>query len=278
MTAHCPATGRFGHCPWLALEASRRARLQGWIGAGSGAAAVLGGLAIAASLAAPAPQPELFAISLAPAMTASAPVVSVLPDMAPEVTPDMVDAMAVPETTQEPFIAPLDPAPVAPIPLADMQAPAAEIAPSVTPDPVPHQAEPATKKQQQEPAKKKPAEKAKPKQKKAKPDQSAQEQQASATGSKASSRPAAQGSANAWGNSVLKKIRKTPRRLASGHGIVRVGFVVAADGGLASAKVLKSSGDASLDAMAVDHIRRAAPFAPPPGDAVRMLSFEFQVR
>ena len=30
MTAHCPTTGRMGPCPWLELQASRRARLTGW--------------------------------------------------------------------------------------------------------------------------------------------------------------------------------------------------------------------------------------------------------
>ncbi|HSF64458.1 MAG TPA: TonB family protein [Paracoccaceae bacterium] len=42
-------------------------------------------------------------------------------------------------------------------------------------------------------------------------------------------------------------------------------------------RILRSSGSATLDAAALDHIRRAAPFPPPPDGGARF-SFEFVAR
>lgn len=53
------------------------------------------------------------------------------------------------------------------------------------------------------------------------------------------------------------------------------GFSIAPDGGLAGVQILQSSGNAALDRIAVDHIRRSAPFpAPPPTATARNYSFE----
>ncbi len=281
--AHCPATGRLGSCPWLALESSRRARLQGWIGAGIGAAALLGGLAVAASLAAPAPQPEPFALSLMPVSVAVAPTVSALPDPAPQITPDVVDSLAAPEAAPQPARPEDQAAPQTPLPLPDLHAPDAEVAPAVMPAPeppkvVPQKAEPV-KKAVEKKVKKKPAAKANPAAKDKPTEQpAARETHATSGGAKAGAQSAAQSSPKAWGNAVLKKIRKTPRKAAPGRGTVQIGFVVATDGSLSSVRVLKSSGNAAIDAMGLDHIRRAAPFAPPPEGASRNLGFIFEVR
>jgi periplasmic protein TonB len=63
--------------------------------------------------------------------------------------------------------------------------------------------------------------------------------------------------------------------LAKSWGVVVVGFTVAKTGGLAGVTVLRSSGNAVLDQIALDHIRRAAPFAIPPAGVGRSFSFEF---
>ncbi|TVP69897.1 MAG: energy transducer TonB [Rhodobacteraceae bacterium] len=54
-----------------------------------------------------------------------------------------------------------------------------------------------------------------------------------------------------------------------------VAFSVGSNGGLASVSVAQSSGHAGLDQTALDHIRRAAPFPPPPAGAQCQFSFEF---
>ena len=61
--------------------------------------------------------------------------------------------------------------------------------------------------------------------------------------------------------------------LARGRTVVA--FSISDAGALASVKVLQSSGSTDLDQVAVDHIRRAAPFPKPPSGARRQFSFEF---
>jgi protein TonB len=79
----------------------------------------------------------------------------------------------------------------------------------------------------------------------------------------------------AYARAVMKKVRATRLKAGAGKGTVVVGFTIAPDGSLASVQVLHSSGDVALDAVAVDHIRRSAPFpAPAPNEKPRF-SFEF---
>lgn len=78
----------------------------------------------------------------------------------------------------------------------------------------------------------------------------------------------------AYGAAVIRKIRGTRVRSAPGRGIAVVGFEIGAGGALTGARILRSSGSAGLDAAAMDHIRRAAPFPPPPGGRASF-SFEF---
>lgn len=79
-----------------------------------------------------------------------------------------------------------------------------------------------------------------------------------------------------YAKAVLKKVRSTRKAASVGKGKVVVGFTVAPDGGLATIKVLKSSGNATLDKVAMDHIRRSLPFPTPPADLEqRSYSFEF---
>ena len=66
---------------------------------------------------------------------------------------------------------------------------------------------------------------------------------------------------------VQSKIHRTRQRRSSGRGKVLVRFSVTRNGGLGSVAVARGSGVQSVDSMAIDHIRRAAPFPPPPPGA-----------
>ena len=78
-----------------------------------------------------------------------------------------------------------------------------------------------------------------------------------------------------YGTAVLRKIAATRKAKAPGKGRAVVAFSIGANGALTSAKIITSSGSAALDAVALDHIRRAAPFPPPPATAQTRFSFEF---
>jgi periplasmic protein TonB len=94
------------------------------------------------------------------------------------------------------------------------------------------------------------------------------------------SRPAVQGDGGAaasasYGRAVLGKINRTRKQRAPSRGRTVVGFSISEGGALASVRVIQSSGSPDLDQVALDHIRRAAPFPKPPAGAQRQFSFEF---
>ncbi len=74
---------------------------------------------------------------------------------------------------------------------------------------------------------------------------------------------------------VLRQITRLRRPNAPVRGTVTVSFAIASSGGLADVRVGRSSGVAALDQLALDHIRRAAPFPPPPAGAQTSFRFEF---
>jgi protein TonB len=78
-----------------------------------------------------------------------------------------------------------------------------------------------------------------------------------------------------YGRAVLTQISRTRKARAPSRGRTVVAFSISEGGGLASVKVLQSSGSPDLDQVALDHIRRAAPFPKPPAGARRQFSFEF---
>ena len=95
-----------------------------------------------------------------------------------------------------------------------------------------------------------------------------------------SDRAASQGDGGAaasasYGRAVLTQISRTRKVRAPSRGRTVVGFSIAEGGALASVQVLQSSGSPELDQVALDHIRRAAPFPKPPAGAQRQFSFEF---
>jgi protein TonB len=79
----------------------------------------------------------------------------------------------------------------------------------------------------------------------------------------------------AYAKTVMKKVRATKKRTGAGKGMAVVGFSIAADGSLAGITLVQGSGNAALDKVALDHIRRSAPFPSPPEGAGRNYSFEF---
>ncbi|MBQ2259816.1 MAG: TonB family protein [Loktanella sp.] len=74
---------------------------------------------------------------------------------------------------------------------------------------------------------------------------------------------------------VLRQITRLRRQNAPARGSVLVNFAISGSGALADVAVARSSGSGQLDQMAMDHIRRAAPFPPPPAGAQTAFSFEF---
>ncbi len=89
---------------------------------------------------------------------------------------------------------------------------------------------------------------------------------------------AARRAAANYGNVVMREISRTRRQNVRARGVATVSFRVGASGQLASVGIGRSSGDADLDRTAVDHIRRAAPFPPPPAGAQTTFSVQFQGR
>jgi protein TonB len=73
----------------------------------------------------------------------------------------------------------------------------------------------------------------------------------------------------------MKKLSRTRKDRVPGEGLALVGFSVDANGALASARILKSSGSPAIDNAALALVARAAPFPAPPAGAPRDFSFEF---
>jgi protein TonB len=88
---------------------------------------------------------------------------------------------------------------------------------------------------------------------------------------------AAPGNAQAtnYPGEVLRRIQRVRQARVSARGSAVVAFSIGGDGGLSSVRIARASGSSALDAAALDHIRRAAPFPPPPAGAQRQFSFEF---
>lgn len=84
-----------------------------------------------------------------------------------------------------------------------------------------------------------------------------------------------QAAAAAYPGQVLRQITRLRPQRAPARGTVLVRFAIAGSGALADVSVAQSSGSAALDRLALDHIRRAAPFPAPPAGAQTAFSFEF---
>jgi periplasmic protein TonB len=102
--------------------------------------------------------------------------------------------------------------------------------------------------------------------------------QATAVGTAAQENTGGQAAAANYPGQVLRQITRLRRQSAPSRGTVTVSFAIAGSGALADVAILQSSGSPALDQMALDHIRRAAPFPPPPAGAQTVFSFAFEGR
>jgi periplasmic protein TonB len=74
---------------------------------------------------------------------------------------------------------------------------------------------------------------------------------------------------------MLERVKHYPERaLQRAKGVATVGFVLDRSGGVASVVLLRSSGEADLDAESVALVNRAAPFPPPPPGAQHSFAIE----
>ncbi|MCK5750859.1 MAG: TonB family protein, partial [Oricola sp.] len=96
------------------------------------------------------------------------------------------------------------------------------------------------------------------------------------SGGKASK--AGNASASNYPGKVYAKIRRTRQKRAGGRGVAQIRFSISASGGLASIRLASSSGSGAVDSAAIDHIRRSAPFPPPPAGAQRQFVIPVEVR
>ena len=264
-------------------------RPAGWVAAGAVAAGLLSGAALAlVSAGTTAPDPLILDLSRLPP---AAPAIAAVADPAPLVTddapaaaePPKPDAPVVPKPEALPDLptvvdlptvaaSPTLPAPDVPV-MADLTLPP----PPTKPEPKPVE-KPGTKpKPNPKLAERAPTPTEKPdaaaKDKPPAPDRKQAAATAPEAGAIATGGPKV--SAAAYARSVMKAVRATPRKSGGGRGMVIVGFSIARDGSLDQVTILTPSGDAALDAVAVDHIRRSAPFPTPPEGAAASFSFEF---
>jgi protein TonB len=76
-------------------------------------------------------------------------------------------------------------------------------------------------------------------------------------------------------NRHLSRLRRPNTRF---DGAAVVAFTVAGNGGLAGVSIMRTSGNAEFDRLALAHIQRAAPFPPPPAGAQRSFNVTVQGR
>ncbi|PLL10813.1 hypothetical protein C0V75_19185 [Tabrizicola sp. TH137] len=208
-------------------------------------------------------------VPLADPVPQVAPVAMPRPDLAP---PEMtLPEMTLPEAEAPPIL------PAAPPPPPEVAEPTRELAVSPRPQPRPERA----RRSPETPAETAEAPRREPAPEKQTAEAEAAPAAAQAAGATQAVRPAevrrAAGGQSAahYGDVVMRQIAKLRRQKAPERGKVTVGFEIGADGGLRRVAVVASSGSVALDQVAVDHIRRAAPFPPPPEGAATRFAFEF---
>jgi len=76
---------------------------------------------------------------------------------------------------------------------------------------------------------------------------------------------------------VRSRIRRAIRQPRGVQGSVVVTFSVNGGGGLTSARVSRGSGVPEIDQLALDAVRRAAPFSPPPGGLAMTMSAPIEI-
>lgn len=271
-----------------------RSRTLGWLTAGVSSAAILSGAA-ALALAAEAreePAPMMLDLSMLPS---TAPNVAAVAEEAPEVLDEVTQQSEPPEMEPPPELE-TDTAPDLPVqtamslPEIDRPVVADLSLPPPPEEPEPEPEKPVEKVRKPEP---KPEKKPEPEKKKEKPkkkvetaekvektekpkEESQAAAKAGAAGAKAGKAKGGTAmSPNAYAKAVMKKVRSTKKKKVKAKGVAVVAFSIGRDGSLAGARIARSSGDAELDRVAVEHIRRAAPFPAPPEGADGNFQIEF---
>lgn len=74
---------------------------------------------------------------------------------------------------------------------------------------------------------------------------------------------------------VMRKISRIRKQRAGARGKATVGFKISSNGAATSVRIIRSSGSAKVDGVALRHIQRASPFPRPPKGARRSFSVEF---
>ncbi|MFQ6550449.1 TonB family protein [Aestuariibius sp. 2305UL40-4] len=77
---------------------------------------------------------------------------------------------------------------------------------------------------------------------------------------------------------IKRRLQRVRRPNVRASGSARVAFVIADSGNLAAVSISRSSGNPSLDRAAIELVRRAAPFPPPPPGARRDYDYEVEGR
>lgn len=265
---------------------ARRSRAGGWALAAAAASLLCGAAAFA--LAAERQAPVLF-LDLAE-LPPSAPAVAAVAESAPQVVDEAPPAppepaadgptpdLPTPDTAPDLAAALPVTLPKADVPVtADLALPPAPEKPEPKPAKKPKPRPEKASKPKAEKSKAKETAAAKPKPVEKKPKAAGQDNAAAASAPKAGSKAKSGGgmSPAAYAKAVMKKVRSTRKQTGAGKGAVVVGFTIGDDGSLAGVKLLQGSGNAALDRVALDHIRRSAPFPPPPEGAGQNYSFEF---
>lgn len=279
---------------------SRGRDLAGWLGAGMASAGLFAGAAVAAFRMPDVPlgtaPVEAVALDLSVGVVAMAEAVPSVPPAVPQTVHTRAPESPVAEAA--PLTAAAEPAPQIDLP-QPMTLPVVEAAPVVAAPPPPERMEepldlvesprPRTRSSldlhdaraedaeaervEQLVAKAPPEGQAEPAPPETAAAQAAGAQQAAQPAQKR--REAGGREAARYGDLVMRQIAKQRRAKAPDRGVVTVGFEVGADGGLRRVAIVTSSGSVALDQVAVDHIRRAAPFPPPPQGAATRFAFEF---
>ncbi|GAB1362320.1 hypothetical protein MASR1M32_15560 [Rhodobacter sp.] len=256
-----------------------RSRDLGWILAGVSSAAILSGAAALAIAAEQRPEaaPMILDLTMLPS---SAPNVAAVAEDAPEVMDQVTQQFEPPEMEPPPELE-TDTAPDLPVQtamslpqidkpvVADLALPPPPEEPKEDVKEVRKAEKPPEKKKEKPPEKKKAEKKKEPVKKAEKAEKPKEDsaQPAAKAGATAEKSGKAKGGSNvspkAYQNSVFKKVKRR-FKASKGKGTTVVSFTISASGGLAGVQVAQSSGNAAIDKAAVDAVRRAGNFGPPP--------------
>lgn len=210
---------------------------------------------------------------------------------APVETVEPVDALGIVASTP---IQPLRPAAVTPM-LTETALPPLETLAAQVPDNTAPSQSMRPKRKNSEKAAEVAAARPKPKVAKAKPKVSrgnAQQSNAKGaeSGNKAKAKATTQGTtkrasaqagnaaASNYPGKVMRRISRMPKPRVKARGTALVVFSISSGGGLAGVSVARSSGSTALDQAAMQYIRKAAPFPPPPRGAQRRFSVQIKGR